>query len=116
MPARKLWTLRSTILKAYMFQLTFPVAEGFTTPEIWTFNALVLAVDPPTISPGKAIKFSCKLQVTGARTMAPLPPKSPFKPWGGLRWPLRFFQFFGRANDSSLLRFKKDSRSQDRNY
>jgi hypothetical protein len=55
--------------KGYMFQLTFPVAEGFTTPEIWTFTALVLAVDPPTISPGKAIKFSCKLQVTGARTV-----------------------------------------------
>ncbi len=55
--------------KPYMFQLTFPLADGFVTPEIWQFNALVLSVDPPTITPGKAIKFSCKLQVTGPRTI-----------------------------------------------
>jgi hypothetical protein len=55
--------------KAYLFQLTFPLAEGQTTPEMWQFTALVLSVDPPQITPGKVIKFSTKLQVTGPRTV-----------------------------------------------
>lgn len=55
----------------YLFQIQLPPSEGLTTGEIWTFKALVLMVDPPAITPGKAIKFSCKLQVTGPRSITP---------------------------------------------
>jgi hypothetical protein len=53
----------------YLFQLTFPVAEGKTTPLIWQFPALVLSVDPTEIVPGKALMGSCELQATGDRTV-----------------------------------------------
>jgi hypothetical protein len=55
----------------YLFQIQLPPSVGLTTGEIWTFSALVLSVDPPAITPGKTIKYSAKLQVTGPRTITP---------------------------------------------
>jgi hypothetical protein len=53
----------------FLFQIQLPPTVGLTNGEIWTFTALVLSVDPPAITPGKTIKFSSKLQVTGPRTI-----------------------------------------------
>jgi hypothetical protein len=55
--------------KPYLFKIQLPATVGTTTGEVWTFVAFVLMVDPPAITPGKTIKFSCKLQVTGPRTI-----------------------------------------------
>lgn len=55
--------------KPYLFKIQLPPTVGLTTGEVWTFVALVLMVDPPAITPGKTIKFSAKLQVTGPRTI-----------------------------------------------
>jgi hypothetical protein len=53
----------------FLFKIQLPPSVGLTTGEIWVFSALVLMVDPPAITPSKTIKFSCKLQVTGPRTI-----------------------------------------------
>lgn len=54
----------------YMFKLQFPLAQGQTTTgDTWTFNALVLNVDPSKITVKDVIKLSAKLKVSGARTV-----------------------------------------------
>lgn len=54
---------------AYMFKFQFIPGVGQTTGEVWTFAALVMSVDPPTIAPNKQIQGKCMLQVTGPRTI-----------------------------------------------
>jgi hypothetical protein len=56
-------------VRPYLFKIQLPPTVGLTTGEVWTFLALVLMVDPPAVTPGKTIKFSAKLQVTGPRTI-----------------------------------------------
>jgi hypothetical protein len=54
---------------AYLFKLQLPPGKGQTVGEVWTFAALVMSVDPPSISPSKVIQGKLSLQVTGPRTI-----------------------------------------------
>lgn len=55
--------------QAFLFKLQFAPGVGQTIGEVWTFAALVMSVDPPSISPSKVIQGKLSLQVTGPRTI-----------------------------------------------